>query len=190
MLNQIAYHAKTQDLKWENYLPVPHWYCEVLHTSSPAVIGFKSVKKLKIIFFLSASEVSFWGRQCVGDRSSGPESVGKPCWCSWMVMADADVVADADADANVVADADADAASAGCGWEATTAGCWDGGLQGETSGRKGGCCLIREDDGHLFCTDGRWPHRKSRPKGQIIGYNVEIENKALKMASFLTISFG
>ena len=38
-------------------------------------------------------------------------------------MADADVVADADADANVVADADADAASAGCGWEATTAGC-------------------------------------------------------------------
>ena len=67
-----------------------------------------------------------------------------------MIMADADVVAVADADANVVADADADAASAGCGWEATTAGCWDGGLQGETSGRKGGCCLIREDDGHLL----------------------------------------
>ena len=41
--------------------------------------------------------------------------------------------------------------------------------------------LVQMDHGHIV---------KADQKVRSWGYNVEIENKALKMASFLTISFG
>ena len=48
-------------------------------------------------------------------------------------------------------------------------------------GRMMAIFLVQMDHGHIV---------KADQKVRSWGYNVEIENKALKMASFLTISFG